>query len=303
MNRAYRFSALKLACDLDFPELPAWDGPAERPADVVMRRGKVAPQLPAPDHVSATFHTAGRHEYLLTLPGTGRILIRSGTDVTIDSDPDCDPIDMRALLTGTVQALLWHQRGLLPLHASSVLVQGRAIAIAGPAACGKSTLAAMLAAHGHAILADDVCVVETTDDESVKVAPGGALLRLWADAFDRLGIATEGLPRAVSGKEQFLFPQNSCVHEPQHLAAIVAVTRRSSGALVMERLRGTAAVATLREVVHLRRPARALGRDPEIFAQVARLARAGVAVWRLRMPDDPACLAAAAAKILAVLET
>jgi len=259
--------------------------------------------LPAPDHVSPTFHTAGRHEYLLALPGTGRILIRRGTDVTIDRDPDCDPIDMGALLTGAVQAVLWHQRGLLPLHASSVLVHGRAIAIAGPAACGKSTLAAMLAADGHAILADDVCVIETADGGPVNVVPGAPLLRLWADALDRLGIATEGLPRAVPGKEQFLFRQDSCVHEPQRLAAVVAVTRRSSGALVIERMRGAAAVAMLRDLVHLRRPARALGRDPEIFAQVARLARAGVAVWRLRVPDDPACLAAAAAKILTVLET
>ena len=65
---------------------------------------------------------------------------------------------------------------------------------------------------------------------------------------------------------------------------------------------GIAAVGVLRDLVHTRRPASALGRDTEIFAALAKMLASGVTVWRLTLPDDPACLGDAAAKVLHVLE-
>src|SRR2546426_3788363 len=149
MSHAHRLSALRLDSDFDLPALMPWDGPADAPADVIIRLGKVPPRLDAPDHVAAVFQTKGRSEYLLALPGTGRILVGDGSRVTVEPESGADPTDTRAILTGPIQAVLWHQRGLLPLHASGIVVSGRAAALAGPPAAGKSTLAAALSAEGH----------------------------------------------------------------------------------------------------------------------------------------------------------
>jgi len=299
---AYRLSALKLDSDIDLPELMPWDGRTDDPADITFRFGAVPPRLDEADHVGPVFQTRGRAEYLLNLPGTGRILVRQGSKVTIDADPAADAVDVRAFLVSTVQAVLWHQRGLLPLHACVVALDGRALALAGPAAAGKSTLAAILSAKGCRVLSDDVCVLDVREG-GVMALPVSPHLRLWSDALDHLGIPAGALPRTLSAKEQFLMVDKAgALREPQKLAAVVVLTRRSGGALSLMRIQGSLAVGALRDMVHTRRPARALGRDPEIFAGLTRLAAADAGIWRLRVPDDPGRLGEAAATALTVLE-
>src|SRR5579871_296631 len=155
MTHAYWLGGLKLASDFPLPALAPWDG-LEVAADIAIRRGQVPPGLDQPDHVAPIFQTRGRNEYLLTLPGTGRILVRNGSEVTVDAEAGADASGISAILSGTIQAVLWHQRGVLPLHASVVAVGGRAVALCGPTASGKSALAAMLAARGCAVIADDL---------------------------------------------------------------------------------------------------------------------------------------------------
>ena len=77
-----------------------------------------------------------RDEYLLTLPGTGRILVRNGNEITVEPEASPASSNLCAILSGPIQAVLWHQRELLPLHASVVVIRGRAIAL-----CGESLLA------------------------------------------------------------------------------------------------------------------------------------------------------------------
>lgn len=303
MTHAYRLAALKLESDLDLPDLMAWDGARAATADVVVRLGNVPSRLDAPDHIAPIFQTKGRGDYLLALPGTGRIQVQDGRKVTVDPDAGADPTLTCALLTSTIQAVLWHQRGLLPLHACAVAVGGRALVLAGPSASGKSTLAALMSAMGHGVLADDVSVLESRDGAAITVLPTSPHLRLWGDALGHLGIPTAGLRRALSAKAQFHLDRHaSSVREPQKLVAVVVLTRRSGGALSIERQRGPFAVGALRDMVHTRRPAHALGRDPSIFSALTKLVAAGVTVWRLRVPDDPARLDEVAAMALTALE-
>ena len=302
MSYAYRLSDLQLVSDLDLPGMIPWDGPTDAPADIVIRLGQTPARLEAADHVAPLFQTQGRNRYLLLLPGTGRMLVQEGCDVTVEPEPGADPTALRAILTGPIQAVLWHQRGLLPLHGNAVIVDGRAIALVGPAASGKSTLAARLSIKGHVPLADGLCVIDAADARPPSVLPGMPHLQLWRDALDYLGIATNGLNRILATREKFLVQRRGgLVDAPQPLAAVVVLWRRTSGALDIERLRGLAAVAALRDNVYLRRPAQALGRDKAIFAALTRLVAAGVTVWRLKLPDDPSCLDRAAVELLTVL--
>jgi hypothetical protein len=280
-----------------------WNGRAEAPADMVFRLGKVPAHLEAADHIAPIFETQGHDHYVLRLPGTGRMLVRHGCEVTVEPEPDADLTAICAIFTGPIQSVLWHQRGLLPLHATAVVVDGRAIALGGPSGSGKSTLAARLSAKGYMPMADGVCAIDMADGKPISVLPGIPHLQLWRDALDRLGIAVDGLTRILSTKEKFLLERRGgLVDVPQPLAAVVVILRRISGEIAIERLRGAAAVTALRDNVHLQRPARALGRDPAIFAALTRMVSAGVTVWRLTVPDDPACLDAAAAQVLTVLE-
>jgi hypothetical protein len=302
MSYAYCLSTLKLASDFDLPGLVPWHGPADARSDIVIRLGRTPARLEPADHIAPVFQTQGRNRYLLLLPGAGRMLVREGCEVTVEPEPGADPTVIRAILAGPIQAVLWHQRGRLPLCGNAVVVDGRAIALVGPSASGKSTLTARLSMKGHRPMADGLCVIDASDEHPLTVLPGMPHLQLWRDALDHLGIGTIGLTRLLATKEKFLIEcRGGVVDAPQPLAAVVVLWRRVSGALDIERLRGLAAVAALRDNVHLRRPAQALGRDKAIFAALTRLVAAGVPVWRLQLPDDPFCLDMAAAELLTVL--
>ena len=66
---------------------------------------------------------------------------------------------MPATFYSTVAALTAAWRGLLPLHACAVELDGRALLIAGAGGAGKSTLTAGLIAAGAGLVADDLVVV------------------------------------------------------------------------------------------------------------------------------------------------
>lgn len=296
MPQAYHFNGLKLESDFHLPALTPWEGSHHARSDIVVRRAAVPPHLNCADHIAPIFQTKGASEYLFALPGIGRILIRNGDEVLVDPEPGADP---STVLSGPLQAMLWHQRGLLPLHGSVVVVGRQAIALCGYSASGKSTLAAMLAERGHAVIADDVCVIAP---DMTQVLAGSGRLRLWRDAIERLGVEPRALERAARDKEKYVLDCGARSATARHpLAAIIVLSRHQSGAVTIERLRGARAAGVLYRMVHMRRPASALARGPDIFAGLTRLVAAGVTVWRLRVSRGAPSLHEAATLALGVL--
>lgn len=303
MTHAYRLARLKLESELELAGLDPWDGAKAVQPDVALRLDRVPLQLEKADHVEAIFQTRGRDEYLLSLDGTGRILIRHGREITLDLEAGADLTNTSALLTGSMQAVLWHQRGLLPLQANAVVVNGRAVLLAGRPAIGKSALAATLCNAGHATLSDDVCVIDASPaGEQALAFPGTALLRLWRDTLDDFGIDTDGLRPALSEKQKFFVVPPMMCRDARPLSAVAVLAGRVRGAPTIERLRGVAAVRALRETIHTYRAAQALGRANNVFAAVTRLANTGATICYLRVPHGPAGLRDAAARIPSILK-
>jgi hypothetical protein len=103
---------------------------------------------------------------------------------------------IRLPLLGAVLAVLLHQRGFLVLHASSVAVNGGAVAFLGEKGWGKSTMAATLYARGHNLMADDVVALDISGTKSPMVLPGFPQLKLWPEAIaSSLGDDPETLPQ------------------------------------------------------------------------------------------------------------
>jgi hypothetical protein len=303
VTHAYRLCTLRFESELDLPFLSPWDGDAHAPPDVVCRLGDVPLRLARPNHVAPLFQISRAGDYLLTVPGTGRFLIRNGNELTVETEPAADPSAVRAFLAGTIQAVIWHQRNLLPLRASAIVVNDRTLVLAGPTAAGKSTLAAALLGQGHKLMADNICVLDFASSIQIRVLPGSRRVALWHDALEHLGIEIAGLPRALLAKKQYLIDRHDHF-EPQagNLATVVVLGRRVGSAVSIDRLRGFEALRALHAVVHSIRPGRKLRGDANIFADLTRLAAAGVTVWRLRLPDDLGRLGEAAALALSACE-
>ncbi len=106
-------------------------------------------------------------------------------------------------LLGPVLGFVLRLRGLVCLHGSAVVVDDRAIILAGKPGAGKSTTAAALAARGCPVLADDLAVLMAPQNslyggsrygDSYHVQPAYPYLRLWSPSVEALYGTAEALP-------------------------------------------------------------------------------------------------------------
>ena len=299
MSYSYRLSTLKVLSDIELPELLPWSGVCQVPVEVFFRVGEIPHVLAKPQRCGNRSQVVGESRYLLTLDDQVRVLVENGREVIIEPACGADPTDTRAVLMGPVQAILWHQRGLLPLHASAISVDGRAVALAGPSGVGKSTLAAAFSRKNHAVLTDDICIVDTSD--GATVLPSTPRLRLWREALDHFGISSAALPRALSRSEKYLIEGHSVAGGQQQLAAVILLSRGAGREITMRHLRGWRSFTALQSVVHMVTAARSLGLEKAMFSALATFFAAGVTVWDLSIPEDLGCLDQVAEKVVSTL--
>ena len=108
--------------------------------------------------------------------------------------PGTPDVTLRHLLLDQVLPLAMSRLGRFGLHASGVVIEGRAFGIVAPSGSGKSTLAAWLAREGAGLLCDDCLVVEERGGRWLA-HPWYPGVRLWPDNAGNLS-ASAGSPVA-----------------------------------------------------------------------------------------------------------
>lgn len=85
--------------------------------------------------------------------------------------------DIESFFVGTIMGAIMRLRDQLCLHASVVVINGKAVAFLGQKRSGKSTTAAAFARLGYQVLADDIAVIKE-EDHQFYIQPGYPRLRL-----------------------------------------------------------------------------------------------------------------------------
>lgn len=182
------------------------------------------------------------------IEGVASFRIVDGCEILVEAAPQADAQNIQLYLLGTVMGRLLHQRGLLPLHANAVEIDGRAVVVLGSPGAGKSTLAASLNAAGAYLITDDLCVVRCFPDEQPLVAPGMPRLRLWGDALQALRIRRLDLRRSYAGaldwdKWDVPVQPADMVRSERVLAALYVL--KDGPTISIEPVRGAAAMAEI----------------------------------------------------------
>jgi len=127
---------------------------------------------------------------------------------------------------GRVFSFALVKMGYEPLHAATVVVDGRAVAFLGASAFGKSSLAACFVARGHPLLTDDTLRLEERESHYVAF-PGPPRLRLLPKvARLYLGNVADSVimnPREKESKAPKLVFRLSALQSFGHVAPLAAI--------------------------------------------------------------------------------
>lgn len=111
------------------------------------------------------------------LNGLARVTIQNGNTIILNPLPGINNSQLSASVINGCMAVVLRQRGYLVLHASSVVVNHKAIAFIGFSGAGKSTLAAFFAEEGYKVLTDDVMAIDIRNNRC-HVIPSYPIVKL-----------------------------------------------------------------------------------------------------------------------------
>ena len=121
-----------------------------------------------------------------------------GKQVSVYVSPSQAIDDLAPALMGPMMGVLLRLHGITCLHASAVVMDGRAIGLVGASGAGKSTTAAAFARLGYSVLTDDVLALTDCDDHFL-VRPAYPRVRLWPQSVAGLFGSADALPRMMPG--------------------------------------------------------------------------------------------------------
>jgi hypothetical protein len=133
--------------------------------------------------------------------GTEFLIGELGDRVVASTPPGTALEDTCEYLLGPVIGFVLRLRGVVSLHASAVVLGGRAVAFCGDAGAGKSSTAAAFAQFGLPVLAEDVTALDDRGG-AFAVQPGYPRVNLWPDSAAALFGSADALPEIVPNLEK-----------------------------------------------------------------------------------------------------
>jgi hypothetical protein len=179
----YVYEAYNLGIQSEFPcpELL----PSDRSPDVTIRFAPLS-DARQPRSNGGDFFIGSVEEF-------GTFSVSHGCEICIDPEPGIELAVLRPLIFGPLFSILLRQRGRLVLHASSVEIDGVAVAFMGASGWGKSTLAEYFYARGYRLLTDDVMAIDLDGSQPIAI-PSFPQIKLMPDSATAIGHAPDSLP-------------------------------------------------------------------------------------------------------------
>jgi hypothetical protein len=143
---------------------------------------------------------------------------------------------------GNLMACILALRGESVLHASAVAFDAAALACLGSSGMGKSSLAALLCAHGARLITDDLLRLQE-DGDGWRCYPGAGQLRLRPDAAARSKFPADLLE--TTADDRVAVKLAVCQSMPRLGAIVIPHPSRRCDALKLERLPPARALLSL----------------------------------------------------------
>lgn len=280
----YRIFGLNIKCKIVLPEAYEIHGIISE-FDVEIELNP--PQQDYLDQFASTSYRFDNGRFHFHVPDTAVYSITSGNHIMVNPYPGADEAKIRLYLLGTCMGVLLMQRGILPLHGSAVVIDGKVYAIVGESGAGKSTLAAAFAHSGYPLMTDDVIAVSLSNDSAAAtVYPSYPQQKLWEESIEQLGLLSHNYSSIYQRVNKYAVPiRSQFCREPLPLAGVVELIKASEPEPSLKAYNSLEGLHVLNVHTYRNSLLHLLNLQQWQFQSIARLA-SGLPVYQLRRPAD-----------------
>ncbi|MBK8899939.1 MAG: hypothetical protein IPM53_02030 [Anaerolineaceae bacterium] len=254
-------------------------------ANVSVSLGQVPDILPQATD-AGPFQQVTPEAVLFRFPGVASYLVQNGAEIIIQPEPGAPETQLRLFLLGTAAALLLHQRGILPLHASGIRTPQGAVLFTGHSGFGKSTLLATFLERGYAMLTDDVAAISLDGNGRPHVSPSYPHFKLWADSAEMLNRTTDSLARVHPELEKFAVPAVALDNCSLPLHTVYVLTPSNEPSLRLEPLHNARKFNVFLDHTWQKMALKRMNRHAEHFRQSVAVANQ-IRLHRVYRPEKP----------------
>jgi len=278
-KKIYHYSAFGIRIDSEIL-LPELSVSAEGVvADIIIRYGDLATPL----YECGNFKDRAVGNFVLKIEELPAFCLMNGKQIIVQLFQDSTV--MRANLLGTIMGALLMQRKMLPLHGSTVVINGNGIIFTGESGAGKSTIAAALRKQGYPLMSDDLSAMSCEQNCVFYGQPGYMEQRLSEDTTEMLGIDTIGLEKVYEFRNKYVVPvldESKIVPVP--IGAIYEIVKAPCADIVIEKLQGIDKLTTIMNNTYQPLLVEALNIKDIHLKQCSNLAKQ-ISVFRLSRPE------------------
>lgn len=231
----YAAFGLKITSDILISELL----PSEGEGDIRIKLGKVPPKIS--DVIAETdAYQISKTEFLFYVKGIGHYYVKDGRLIVIEPEKNADSKSINVYLMGTAMGTALLQRGVVPVHGSSVVIDGRCVIFTGECGAGKSTICSAFRKKGYEFLSDDVSVITLNEEGTVMVQPAFPQQRLYSDTAGVMGYDISRLSLACKADDKYVVnDSDNFKSEPVPLAAIIEICPKADCNVGITNIRGS----------------------------------------------------------------
>jgi len=233
----YKYLAfgLKISSNVYLPELSEliFDE-----ADVTIEYG-ICPNNLSKPLFTALRYEISENEFLLKVDDIANYYVASGEKIIICKNNKATDKEIKLFLYSSVFGALFHQRNMIPLHATTVVKNNKAIAFSGNSGAGKSSISlALIKQYGFKLISDDITIISGSDSKSM-VYPGIPHMKIWADIMDEMNINKNDYENIREKIEKYKLPINADFNNnASPLAAICFLNSHNSDNFIFEQIKG-----------------------------------------------------------------
>ncbi|MED4063761.1 aldolase [Priestia megaterium] len=235
-RKNYNAFGLSISSEIELPELQVSTEPVNKNETLEIKIENLAEKW---NEVSTNQkHIVVTEQFvMMKIPNSAIFYIEEGRNIIVSPLEKSDESAIRLYLLGSCMGIVLMQRKILPLHGSSVVINGKAYAFIGDSGAGKSTLASAFLQRGHQLLTDDVIAVSLSQKGQPFVTPAYPQQKLWQESLDAFGLENTNYRPIYDRETKYSVPVVSKFYEkPLPLAGLFELVKTEEGIVQINRI-------------------------------------------------------------------